>query len=86
MSYEFESHVAGIPCIVRVTSYHAGRPARLWGRFEDCYPEEYPEAEVEVCDRRGRPAAWLERKLDSNARAELEREAIEHIQSEREEY
>ena len=77
MSYEFESTVAGIPCIIHITSYSGGRPATHW---EPC---EYPEVEIEVCDRRGRPAPWLERKLDSKARADLETEALEHIASSR---
>jgi hypothetical protein len=59
----FDSRVAGIPCQIKATSYHAGRPARLSGAWEDCYPEDDEEFEFEVYDRRGRRAEWLERKL-----------------------
>lgn len=83
MSYEFESTVAGIPCVIRVTSYHAGRDGYISGPPEHCYPEEHPEAEVEVCDRRGRPAPWLERKLDAQGWARLEEEAIIRLEQER---
>ena len=79
MSYEFESRVAGIPCIIRVTSYSSGRPANIWGRPEDCYPEEYPEVEFQVCDRRGRPAPWLERKLDTKRWQELESRVFKEL-------
>ena len=79
MSYEFESRVGGIPCIIRVTGYSAGRPARIWGRPEDCSPEEHPEVEFQVCDLRGRPAPWLERKLDTRGWRDLESEAFEKM-------
>jgi len=59
----FDSRVSGIPCKIKVLSYYAGRPARLYGAWEDCYPEEDEEFEFEVFDRRGRRALWLERKL-----------------------
>jgi hypothetical protein len=59
----YEVHIAGIPCLALVTSYCAGRPAKLWGPIETCYPAEDPEVEFEVFDRRGYPAPWLERKM-----------------------
>lgn len=54
-----EARVAGIPCLIGVTSY--GRPAYLGGAPEDCDPGDC--AEYDVLDMRGRPADWLARKL-----------------------
>lgn len=60
---KFDTKVAGIPCQCEVTSYSAGTPARVTGPWEDCYPEEPAEFEFRILDRRGRPAAWLEKKV-----------------------
>lgn len=60
---EFETRVAGIPCMIRVTDYEPYRPAYTSGLPENCYPAEGGVAEWQVCDRRGRPAGWLETKL-----------------------
>lgn len=60
---EFETRVAGIPCICKVTYFSPGAPGRYSGPPEDCYPEEPVEFEFEILDSRGRPAEWLERKL-----------------------
>jgi len=37
---EFDSHVCGIPCIIRVTDYERYRPAYISGPPENCYPAE----------------------------------------------
>ena len=47
MAYQFASKVCGIPCIIRV----------------DTYFKDDEEVEYTVLDRKGYPAAWLERKL-----------------------
>ena len=47
MAYQFTSKVCGIPCIIRV----------------DTYFKDDEEVEYSVLDRKGYPAAWLERKL-----------------------
>ena len=68
--------VAGIPARAVVLSYFAGRPARTYGPPERCSPEEYPEIEYEICDRRGYAAPWLERKLTKSDRDDLDREVM----------
>lgn len=60
----------GIPCRIAVTHYSAAERDTYW---EPGAPEE---VEFEVLDRRGRPAPWLERKLDSKEWRRLEDEAI----------
>jgi hypothetical protein len=68
-----EARIAGIPCLIELTHYAARVPARLGGAPENCHPEEPEEIEFTVCDRRGRPAPWLERKMDNDDRREIER-------------
>ena len=69
-----ETYIAGIPCHIDYTISGQYVPAKTNAPPEHCYPEEHPEVEFIVCDRRGRPAPWLEKKMteqDSN-RIELE--------------
>ena len=61
-----EVFVAGIPCLALVTFYSAGETGRYHGAWEDCYPSVAPELEFELYDRKGYPAAWLERKLTAD--------------------
>jgi hypothetical protein len=75
----FDSHVDGIPCRVGVLSY-----LNVPGSFSFNAPSDidyygYFECEWEVLDRRGRPAAWLERKLRSRDRERIECEVREHF-------
>ena len=72
-----ETNVQGIPCLAGVVGYQPGRRARLFGPPEFCHPEEHPEVEFEILDRGARPAAWLERKLDTKARERIEAECLE---------
>ena len=58
-----ESRIAGIPCLIEITSYD-----RLEGSFSrnassDLDYYGWSEIEFEVCDRNGRPAPWLEKKM-----------------------
>jgi hypothetical protein len=61
---EIPATVAGIPCIARVTHYDPGDPGRLYGHPDDQYPPEPAELDWTILDGRGRPAPWLERKMD----------------------
>lgn len=54
---EIEHRIAGIPCLIGVI-YFASE-AQTWDDPGSV------DAEWEVLDRRGRPAPWLERKVDS---------------------
>lgn len=75
---EFESHVGGIPCIIAITSFYRGSPARHSGPLAG--PEEHPEADWCVLDRRGYRAEWLERKLTDADRQRIDEEAVEFMQ------
>lgn len=76
---EFESHVRGIPCVVSVTSYCPGSPAIYSGPWAG--PEEYPEADWILFDRRGYRAEWLEKKLDDRETERINEEAVEFMRS-----
>lgn len=73
-----ETRISGIPCQIEVTSYYPGRPARLHGHPDTWAPPEYEEISFQVLDRRGRPAPWLEAKLDDADRRRIERELTSH--------
>jgi hypothetical protein len=81
---EFESRVCGIPCIIRVTDWEAYVPAQTSGPPERCYPPEGGEGNWEILDRRGRPAAWLERKLTGDDRERIDTEVFNHMEKQHE--
>lgn len=67
---EFNSRVAGIPCVIRIQYAEPFTVGFISGPPERCYPDEGGLLVWQVLDRRGRPAPWLERKLTP---AELDR-------------
>lgn len=76
---EIEHRVAGIPCLIGVTSFHQERGSYS-SRARD--PDEYygyVDADWVVLDQRGRRAEWLERKLDSKAEQEILETIIEEM-------
>ena len=74
MSYlaEIATHVAGIPCIVGVVDYHREQGSYSYHAASDLDYYGYTECEFEVCDRRGRPAPWLARKINAEITARIE--------------
>jgi hypothetical protein len=72
-----ETRIAGIPCKVAVTHYLYQPPFNGSAWLCDCSSDYYgyTECEWEVLDQRGRPAAWLERKLSTKDRERIEAEA-----------
>ena len=79
MSYiaEIESRVAGIPCLIGVSHFDCVRGSYSYNAASDMDYYGYSESEWEVLDRRGRPAAWLERKLTTADRDRIEQEIAE---------
>lgn len=69
------TRVAGIPCSVEVTAFSPYRCNRR-GHIDHWLPDELPEIEFMILDRRGHPAPWLERKLSPADRRRLEGELI----------
>jgi hypothetical protein len=72
---EIESRVAGIPCIIGVEEYQEGS-GDYWCDSDVDY---YGYSEWVVCDRRGRPAPWLERKLTDSDRSRIESEIADQL-------
>jgi hypothetical protein len=69
---EIDSRVAGIPCRIGVTEFNRTGGSYSYNADSDIDYYGYTEMDFEVLDRRGRPAAWLERKLDKTERADIE--------------
>lgn len=69
---EIESRVSGIPCLIGVTEYSGIKGSYSYNAPSDLDYYGYTEVDFDVLDRRGRPAAWLERKLDKDERADIE--------------
>lgn len=69
---EIDARVAGIPCLIGVTEFNRTSGSYSYNAPSDHDYYGYTEVEFDVLDRRGRPAAWLERKLDKNERADIE--------------
>jgi hypothetical protein len=74
---EIESTVAGIPCLIGVTEFSSVRGSYSYNAPSDMDYYGYTESDWEVLDRRGRPAAWLDRKLTDADRSRIEREIEE---------
>lgn len=79
---DIETTVAGIPCIARCTYYSPADPGRTYGPPEHCWPPEPAEIDFDILDRRGRYAAWLERKMTTDDIDRIEHEIIEAIEEE----
>ena len=77
---EFDWHICGIPCIIRVIIHEPGRPAYVSGAPDQCYPPEGGVVEWEVLDRKGRRAEWLEDKLTGRQRDEIDGAVFEHVE------
>ena len=76
---EIESRVAGIPCIIGVVDYTCVKGSYSYHAASDWDYHGYTESEWEVCDRRGRPAPWLARKLTDKIEREIEKEIAEYF-------
>lgn len=67
-----ETQIAGIPCTIRV-DYVSVTPPDSRADSDWDY-EGYTEFDYTVCDRRGRPAPWLAKKLTSDDEARIQDE------------
>jgi hypothetical protein len=74
---EIESTVAGIPCLIGVTEFSSVRGSYSYHADSDMDYYGYTESEWVVLDRRGRPAAWLDRKLTGADRSRIEQKVAE---------
>ncbi len=81
MDIQITARVAGIPAVARVTYAHYTRPDPFtWASDWDFYGGW--TLDWEICDSRGRPAPWLEKKLTKADRKRIEAELIEALERE----
>lgn len=74
-----EVSIAGIPAIVNVIDF-----VRVKGSFSHNAPSDldyygYCSFDYEICDRRGRPAPWLEKKVKDTDIDRIETAIREHF-------
>ena len=73
-AYDFESTVAGIPCLVNVVYATKYIPASWNG------PAEGGDFEFNLLDRKGYRARWLEKKVTEKDVERLEREYCDYLE------
>lgn len=64
------TRIHGIPCLIDVQHVYCQPALGPMADSDDAWG--YREVEFQVCDRRGRPAPWLERKLTAAERQQIE--------------
>lgn len=66
-----EARISGIPCLIDPTYVFTQKAlGPSCDSDQDCYG--YSEIEFTVCDRRGRPAPWLEKKMTKKEEEKIE--------------
>jgi hypothetical protein len=74
-----ETTVAGIPCKAECVHYFRQEPLGYRAN-SDWDARGYTECDFVILDQRGRPAAWLERKLTRDDNERIRADLIEAIQ------
>lgn len=69
--------ISGIPCEIEVIHFYRQPPNPRADNPDDFHG--YTELEFNVLDRRGRPAPWLELKLDEAQTARIKGELLDEI-------
>jgi hypothetical protein len=65
-----ETKIAGIPCLIKVGYFNVVKGNSRADNPDDYYG--YTDFEFTVCDRRGRPAPWLEKKMTKQDEADIQ--------------
>jgi len=73
-----KTRISGIPCEVEIVSIYVQKP--IPNADSDWDYNGYTDIEFIVCDRNGRPAPWLERKMTSNEREQIELEILKEAE------
>jgi hypothetical protein len=68
---EIEARVHGIPCLVGVVYYNKVAPCSRADNDWDY--RGYTDCDYDILDRNGYKAAWLERKMTQQDKAEIEK-------------
>lgn len=80
-SLNLETRICGIPCAVAVFDIVSVKGSFSYAAPSDLDYYGYTDFDYRVCDQRGRPAPWLERKMTKNDRELLEERINEEIAS-----
>lgn len=76
---EIDTRVQGIPCIITVTHFNKVKGSHSYNAPSDLDYHGYADIDWHLCDRRGRPAPWLERKLTRRDKEQIESEILEYF-------
>jgi len=79
---QFESKVAGIPCIVEIDEYIVG--SYSYNAASDV--DYHGTVSFVVCDRRGRYAPWLERKMTPRDESRILSEIEQYFKGKQDEW
>lgn len=74
-----ESTIAGIPCLLGVTYFYKQNPDYNC-KDSDMDYYGYTEMEYDILDRKGYPAAWLEKKVTDKDTEKMEQDIIDYFQ------
>lgn len=69
---EIEFTLAGIPCLIGVIYYNCVKGSGRYDAPSDIDYYGYTELDYDILDRKGYRARWLERKLDTKIKTEIE--------------
>ena len=70
-----ETRISGIPCLINVLSVDI-QPADHKALYSDWDFNGWTDIDWQVCDQRGRPAAWLEKKLTGDDCVRIEKQIL----------
>ena len=82
MADEFKSKIAGIPCVIQIDEYIRGS----YSPQADSDIDFYGSVSFVVCDRRGRYAPWLEKKMTRNDEARILEEIERYFRDKQDEW
>jgi hypothetical protein len=81
MQSDHEIEIDGIPCGAVVQHYKPGRDNST-GHIDSWLPDDDPEVEFYIVDRKGRHAPWLEEKMTLKEKWAIEKQIIQSMQCE----
>ena len=70
--------IAGIPCLIKVESAVVNPGSYSYNAVSDYDYYGYCEIEYTVCDRKGYPAPWLAKKVNSKINTDIENMIIDN--------
>lgn len=74
------SVLGGLPCQIGVHTYRVVRGSFAYNAPSDLDYNGYTDIEYDILDRRGRPAAWIERRLTRQDYLDIEQLIADYYQ------